>query len=173
MNNLGYLLLMQGDLARAIEKCGEAARRFDELGMRDEGASAAENVALGLLRQGDDAAALSTMSGSLATYAELGEDDGVSYCLDILSAVMLRRGDPRTAAVLAGAAEALRARTGAAAPPLEQALHEETLSELRRALDPEELRAALAEGGATETSEVVALASKLVEHGVSHVAEPS
>ena len=58
MNNLGYLLLMQGDFGRAIETCREAARRFDELGMRDEGASAAENVALGLLRLGDDEAAL-------------------------------------------------------------------------------------------------------------------
>ncbi|HET9287643.1 MAG TPA: adenylate/guanylate cyclase domain-containing protein [Gaiella sp.] len=173
MNNLGYLLLMQGDLTRAIETCREAARRFDELGMRDEGASAAENVALGLLRQGDDAAALSAISGSLATYAGLGEDDGVSYCLDVVAAVMLGRGEPRTAGLLAGAAEALRARTGAAAPPLEQALHEETLSELRRALDPEDLRAALAEGGATEPSEMVALASELVDHGVTHVAEPS
>ena len=79
----------------------------------------------------------------------------------------------RTAAFLAGAAEALRAGTGAGAPPLEQALHEETLAELRRALDPEELRAALAEGGATEPSEVVAIASELVGHGVSRVAEPS
>ena len=31
MNNLGYLLLMQGDFARAIETCREAARRCDEL----------------------------------------------------------------------------------------------------------------------------------------------
>ena len=173
MNNLGYLLLMQGDLDRAIERCREAARRFDELGMRDEGASAAENVALGLLRQGDDAAALRTVSGSLATYAELGEDDGVSYCLDVVAAVMLRRGEQRTAGFLVGAAEALRTRTGAAAPPLEQALHEETLGELRRALDPDELRATLAEGAAAEPSEVVTLASELVEHGVSRVAEPS
>ena len=173
MNNLGYLLLMQGDLARAIETCREAARRFDELGMRDEGASAAENVALGLLRQGDDEAALGAVSGSLATYAELGENDGVSYCLDVVSAVKLRRGELRTAAVLAGAAEALRASTGAVAPPLEQALHEETLAELRRALDPEELQVALAEGGATELGEVVALASELVDHGVSRVTEPS
>ena len=173
MNNLGYLLLMQGDLARAIENCREAARRFDELGMRDEGAGAAANVALAHVRQGDEAAALAAVSGSLTTYAELGQDDGVSYCLDVVAAVAFRRGDPRTAALLAGAAEALRARTGAAAPPLEQALHEETLAELRQAVDPEELGAALAEGGATESSRVVAIASELVERGVTRLAEPS
>jgi hypothetical protein len=31
MNNLGYLLLMQGDFGRAIETRREAARRFDGL----------------------------------------------------------------------------------------------------------------------------------------------
>jgi hypothetical protein len=84
--------------------------------MRDEGASAAENVALGLLRLEDDEAALGAVSGSLTTYAELGENDGVSYCLDLVAAVAVRRGEARTAAVLAGAAEALRAGTGAAPP---------------------------------------------------------
>ena len=173
MNNLGYLLLMQGDFGRAIETCREAARRFDGLGMRDEGASAAENVALGLLRLEDDEAALAAVSGSLATYAELGENDGVSYCLDLVAAVALRRGEARTAAVLAGAAEALRAGTGAAAPPLEQALHDETLAELRQALDPEELGSALEEGGAAEPARMVALASELAGQGMSRVAEPS
>ena len=173
MNNLGYLLLMQGDFARAVDRCREAARRFDELGMRDEGASAAENVALGLLRQGEDEAALGAVSGSLMTYAELGENDGVSYCLDVVAAVVLHRGEARTAAVLAGAAEGLRAGTGAGAPPLEQALHDQTLEELRGALDPEELRAALAEGGATEPTRMVEMASELVRHGLPHVAEPS
>jgi tetratricopeptide (TPR) repeat protein len=172
MNNLGYLLLMQGDLARAIDTCREAARRFDELGMRDEGASAAENVALGLFRQGDGEAALHAVSGSLATYAELGENDGVSYCLDVVAAAALRRGEARTAAVLAGAAEALRAGTGAGAPPLEQALHDETLDALGRAMEPEELSAALAEGGATEPTRMVELASDLVGDA-SRVAEPS
>jgi predicted ATPase len=173
MNNLGYLLLMQGEFDRAVETCQEAARRFDELGMRDEGASAAENVALGLLRQGDDEAALQVVSGSLATYAELGENDGISYCLDVLAAVARRRGEPRTAAFLAGGAAALRVGTGAAAPPLEQGLHDETLAELQQTLDPEELRAALAEGGSTESTEMVAIASELVAHGMSSVAEPS
>ena len=172
MNNLGYLLLMQGDLPRAIETCREAARRFDELGMRDEGAGAAENVALALFRQGDDEAALGVLSGSLATYAELGEEDGVSYCLDVVAAVGLRRGEARTAAVLAGAAEALRVGTGAGAPPLEQVLHDETMDELRRALHPEELEAALTEGGATDATAMIALA---FEHlGLtSPIAEPS
>ena len=173
MNNLGYLLLLEGDFGRAIESCRVAARRFDELGMRDEGASAAENVALGLLRLEDDEAALAAVSGSLATYAELGENDGVSYCLDLVAAVALRRGEARTAAILAGAAEALRVGTGAGAPPLEQALHDETGAELRRALDPEQLDAALAEGAATDPAARVAIASKLSGRGLSRVAEPS
>ena len=173
MNNLGYLLLMQGEYGRSIETCREAARRFDELGMRDEGASAAENVALGLLRQGDDEAALGAVSGSLATYAELGEHDGVSYCLDLVAAVAFRRGETRTASVLVGAAEALRVGTGAGAPPLEQALHDETVAELRAALEAEELEAALAEGGATDPTRMVALASELIGHGLRHVAGPS
>ena len=173
MNNLGYLLLMQGDFGRAIETCREAARRFDELGMRDEGASAAENVALGCFRLEDDEAALDAVSGSLATYAELGENDGISYCLDVVAAVALRRGDARRAACLVGAAKALRAGTGAGAPPLEQALHDETAAELRGILDPEELEAALAEGGATDPTRMVAIASEVFGQGMPRVAEPS
>jgi predicted ATPase/class 3 adenylate cyclase len=172
MNNLGYLLLMQGELSRAIATCGEAARRFDEPGMRDEGASAAENVALGLLRQGEDEAALGVVSRSLATFAELGENDGVSYCLDLIAAVMSRRGDPAAAAFLAGAAEALRAGTGAAAPPLEQALHDETVAALRKALDAEQLESSTAEGAATEPSRMVTIASEFVASSASQVAEP-
>ena len=173
MNNLGYLLLMQGEHARAIETCREAGRRFDELGMRDEGAGAATNVALGCLGLDDEEGALDAVSGSLATYAELGEHDGVSYCLDVVAAVALRRGEARTAALLVAAAEALRVGTGAGAPPLEQALHEETEAELRGFLDPEELEAARAEGGAADPTRMVEIASELVGHGMPRVAKPS
>ena len=166
MTNLGYLSLLQGDAVRGIEQCREAARRFEELGIRDEQAGAAVNVAIGLLRRGDDAAALGVVSDSLATYAELGHEDGVSYCLDVVAAGVLRRGDARSAGLLAGAADALRANTGAAAPPLEQALHEETLEELRRQLEPEDLAAALAAGEAVASDEAVVLASELAERPV-------
>ena len=97
MSNLGYLSLLQGDAVRGIEQCREAARRFEELGIRDEQAGAAVNVAIGLLRHGDDAAALGVVSDSLATYAELGHEDGVSYCLDVVAAGILRRGDASSA----------------------------------------------------------------------------
>ncbi len=171
MNNLGYLSLLQGDAVRGIEQCREAARRFEELGIRDERAGAAVNVAMGLLRLGDDAAALGVASDSLATYAELGHEDGVSYCLDVVAAAVLRRGDARSAGLLAGAADALRANTGAAAPPLEHALHEETLEELRGQLEPEDLAAALAAGEAVAPDEAVVLASELAERLVQDAAE--
>ena len=72
-----------------------------------------------------------------------------------------------------GAAESLRVGTGAGAPPLEQALHDETAAELRGSLDPEELEAALAEGGATDPTRMVAIASEVFGHGMPRVAEPS
>ena len=141
---------------RAMPRGGSPLRR---LGIRDEQAGATVNVAIGLLRRGDSAAALGVVSDSLATYAELGHEDGVSYCLDVVAAGVLRRGDARSAGLLAGAADALRANTGAAAPPLEQALHEETLEELRRQLEPEDLAAAFAAGEAVASDEAVVLAS--------------
>jgi predicted ATPase/class 3 adenylate cyclase len=173
MSNLGYLSLLQGDDARGVEQCREAARRFDELGMRDEGANAAQNVAVGLLRSGDDAGALSTISGSLATYLELGQEDGVSYCLDVVAAAALRRGEARAAGFFVGAAEALRAKSGAAPPPLEAALHEETRAELRQAVGSDALAEATAEGAATAPEETVALALELVEGHVHHPAGPA
>ena len=44
MNNLGYLSLLQGDAVRGIEQCREAARRFEELGIRDERAGAVPGI---------------------------------------------------------------------------------------------------------------------------------
>ena len=162
MSNLGHSLL-QGDAVRGIEQCREAARRFEELGIRDEQAGAAVNVAIGLLRHGDDAAALGVVSDSLATYAELGHEDGVSYCLDVVAAGILRRGDASSAGLLAALLTRYARTRARRHRPSSRALHEETLEELRRQLEPDDLAAALAAGEAVAPDEAVVLASELAE----------
>ena len=172
MNNLGYLLLMQGEHARAIETCREAARRFDELGMRDEGAGAAANVASGAsdwttrrVRSTRSSGAWPRTPSSASTTAS--RTAWMSWPRWPF-VVVRREGE-----LLVAAAESLRAGTGAGAPPLEQALHEETEAELRGSLDPEDLEAARAEGGAADPTRMVEIASELVGHGMPRVAKPS
>jgi hypothetical protein len=74
------------------------------------------------------------LARSLDRYVDLQHFDGVSYCLDVAAMIALRGDEPRRAAVLAGAAAAIRQRTGGLPPPLEQRLRDETLATLEAAL---------------------------------------
>jgi predicted ATPase len=170
LNNLGYLALLQGDAVRGIEACGDAARRFADLGYPEDSAGAGVNVAIGLLGTHEEEEALRILGESLETYADLGHDDGVSYCLDAIAAAAVRGGAARNAGLLVGAARALRRRTGAAAPPLEGALHDNTLRELAAALDEEDLAAVLVEGEALVLEDAVGQALELAQE--RHVGAP-
>jgi predicted ATPase/class 3 adenylate cyclase len=163
LNNLGYLALLQGDTARGIDACSDAARRFAELGFHEDHAGSGVNIAIGLLRRHDEEPALRIVTESLETYAELGHEDGVSYCLDAIGTAVVRGGaDPR-AAVVVGAAGAVRRRTGAVAPPLEDALHDDALRELADALGEGPLGAAIAEGEALGLDDAIGLALELAQ----------
>jgi len=65
--------------------------------------------------------------------------------------IALRGDEPRRAAVLSGAASAVRQRTGGLPPPLEQRLRDETLTALEAALG-EENAVAYAEGAELDTA---------------------
>ena len=145
MNNSGYLSLLRDDYESALETCREAAALFEELDMSEEVAGAWLNVAAASILRGALDEAGAAWARSLDRYVDLQHLDGVSYCLDTAAMIALRGDEPRRAAVLSGAASALRQRTGALPPPLEQRLRDKTLTALVAVLS-EEYPIAYAEG---------------------------
>jgi predicted ATPase/class 3 adenylate cyclase len=145
MNNIGYLSLLRGDQASALETCREAAALFEELDMTEDVAGAWLNVAAAFILRGAVDEAGESLTRSLDRYLDLEHLDGVSHCLDTASMIALRVGMPRRAAELAGAAAAVRERTGGSPPPLERRLRDETVVALKAALG-DQYEAAYAEG---------------------------
>ena len=84
----------------------------------------------------------------------LGDVRIVLGALALLSAAFARAGEPESAAVLVGAAEALRERTGVALTGAEDELHRETVEAVQRALVAR-FEGAVADGRALELHEAV------------------
>ena len=146
MSNIGYLALLREDPATALPTCREAAALFEELGYGEEAAGAWLNEAAANLLLDDQEAAAASLLRSLDRYLDLQHVDGISYCLDAAAAVSERSGDTYRAALLTGAAEAARARTGTAVPPLEERLRLDTLARIAAAIDPSTYDEARAQG---------------------------
>ena len=81
--------------------------------------------------------------------------------LETLSAVAHRQGDPRTAALLIGAAAALRTAAGGIRQPDEDAWVQRVVAELREALGDAGFAEAEAEGSELEVADAVSRALAL------------
>jgi len=155
--NLGAAASREGDLARAESALGECLRLARDLG--DTIHTAAALCALGevALEREKGAIADALLRESLALYVQLADERACAECIHALGGVAAASGDAPTAARLWGAAEALRARQGAALVPAELSvdaryvalvvgrLGEETFSVLReegRGLEPREVLSA-------------------------------
>ncbi len=154
MNNIGYLSLLRDDHDSALATCREAAALFEELDMNEDVAGAWLNVAAAFILRGALDEAGDALARSLDRYVDLQHLDGVSYCLDTAAMIALRGDEPRRAAVLSGAASAVRQRTGGLPPPLEQRLRDQTLTALEAALG-DEYAIAYAEGAELELDTAV------------------
>jgi predicted ATPase len=95
---------------------------------------------------GDFAAAEGYYRESLAVAAELENGMFSALALDGLGAVALAAARPERAALLAGAADGLRAAEAYSLEPLEQSLRDRYVSELRGQLDPAALEREWARG---------------------------
>jgi predicted ATPase/class 3 adenylate cyclase len=162
VNNLGYVMLLDGDATGGEARCREAARLFGELGSRDEAAGAWLNVAIALLAQSRAPDALSVLAGCLRTYADVQHADGISYCLDACAAAYAELGELRPAAVLSGAARGIAHRTGGTPPPLERALRDRTELQLKRDFGAGPFADACREGEALTQEAAIELASAAV-----------
>ena len=80
---------------------------------------------------------------------------GLTESLETLSAVAARQGDPRTAALLIGAAGALRTAAGGIRQPDEDAWVQRIVADLREALGDDGFAAAEAEGSELDLADAV------------------
>ena len=144
--NLGATAFYGGDTERARRLLDDALERYQMISF-DEGIAWVRNM-LGLveLRAGRDASARAHLVASLGGHRQLGDRWRTASVLEALAEVLRRGGSARTAAVLLGAAGAIRAAIGAPVPAVERTDWERTYGALEAELGESHLLAAITEG---------------------------
>jgi predicted ATPase len=159
--SLADLAMRQGDYERALALAEESVALFREL-MRDDGVSwALFTVALSQFQTDREDDAVHAARESLSLAYALVEVETIVWILFLLGAIATRRRQHRSAAMIFGAAEALRARSELAVSGAEAQLYGATVEELHRTLGTRLYDSAFAEGHAMSLEEAVeyALAS--------------
>ena len=142
-DNLGDLLVEQGDYVQGRPLLEEAHELFRELG--DERMASVVVVNLGVLaaRESRSDTAEALLREALEYAAAHVDKELAIWCLSELPALVLYKGDAERAARLTGAMETLREETGHAPLPDQQRLSEQTRSALVSELGEERLAVAL------------------------------
>jgi tetratricopeptide (TPR) repeat protein len=144
--NLGATAFYGGDTERARRLFDDALERHQMINF-DEGVAWVRNMlALVELRAGRDSSARAHLIASLALHRQLGDRWRTASVLEALAETLRRGGAGRTAAVLLGAAGAIRSAIGAPVPAVERADWERTYGALQAELGETELLAAITEG---------------------------
>ena len=163
LNNLGIILKEQGDYARAhsLQEEGLALRR--ELGDNWGVAMSLNNLGVVAAEQQDHVSARSYLEQSLALRQDLGDKVGIASCLEELGrvATLSAQGDKQAlkrAAVLFGAAEALREALNTPLSPAERPLVEGAVAHMRDSLDKSTWQTAWAQGAAMTFEQAIAAA---------------
>jgi tetratricopeptide (TPR) repeat protein len=128
---LGELARYQGDYTRAQALHEEAKGVGAEMQNPSQIALSTNNLGLVALQQGDFRRALQLLQSSLKVYRTVGEVRFVPDCLEGLAAALTALEQPGKAAVLLGAANALRVDIGLPIPPIERAEHDRVLESVR------------------------------------------
>lgn len=155
--NLGWVAQQQGrgPLARARYEKGLAMYRSlgDDRGV----ANMLLNLGLAVHASGGGEDVGGLFAEAMLGFARQGERRGVAECLEALADVR-HAADPAPAAVLLGAAGALREAIGAPLPPGDRAAHDRLVRTLRAALGEVSFETEWQRGRLLDVEEVVALA---------------
>ena len=165
LNNLGLVVWTRGDHAAARSVFEESLGIRRELGERRGIASSLGNLGLVSWNQGDYAAARSLYEESLRIRRELGERRGITSLLESFAILASTQGQAGRAAVLFGAADALRDVISVPRPPTDRARYESALAAARAALVETAFAAAWAEGRVMTLEQAIAYALETPAHG--------
>ncbi len=158
LSNLGVLAYWEGDYARADALWEECIALNRELGDTTSLAIALSNVGSLALGLGQYERAVPPLAEALELSRAIDEREILTACLDGLAEVVLWRGDARRAAIIHGAADALRAAVGHPLRPSDQADHDAAIGRTRAALGSEAFAAAWAEGQTAGLDEIIGYA---------------
>ncbi len=109
-------------------------------------------------RQGRYAEAAAVYRETIQTFQEFNEQAAVAHQLESFGCMAAAQSQPEHAARLFGAAEALRQRLKTDMTPLERREYEETVTGLRKQMEPAELAKVWAEGRALDMEQAIQLA---------------
>jgi DNA-binding CsgD family transcriptional regulator/tetratricopeptide (TPR) repeat protein len=154
LSRLGITALAQGDHAAARAAHEEGVAICREIDDDWALALALRNLGIGAFREGDHEEAMARLSESLAVLQETGNPLYMQN-LELLAAAVSMQGNHRRAALLFGAAEALREAVGAFVLPLYLAEYDRGVAVATAGLDESTFAAAWSEGRAMTPEEAV------------------
>ncbi len=161
---LGQAALAQGDDRAAQTYLEERLQIMQERGNKQGIAASLTNLALVIHAQGNVTQAQALLEESLTLVQELDNRVGIATVLDGVAVLALAKGYPARAARLGGAADTIRATTGAIRSPsevlslLNRPLYERTVAGARCQVGEARFMAAWAEGRAMTLEQAVAYA---------------
>jgi len=158
LNNLGFTLVLMGDLPAAHAHLTESWQLATALDDMQGIAFVLTNLGWLALAEGDATTAHRMFTDSLERFAALGDQRNTAEALEGLAEVALARHAARDAAVLLGVASALRTGIGAPRPAYAEQRVAATMTQLRARLGQAALDTALREGAALAYAEAVAYA---------------
>ena len=153
--NLGDLALYEGDYERAESLAREARVLLRELGSAPGTAFACMNVAVALILRGDPGAAVAELHEVVELSSRLGWKEGQAAAFDTLGAALAGDGKPHEAAVLLGAAEAIREEIGSRREGFESSMIEGATKQLADQLGAADLAMAMATGAGMATDKAI------------------
>jgi predicted ATPase/DNA-binding CsgD family transcriptional regulator len=162
LSRLGITALAQGDQAAAQAYLEEGVAICREIDDDWALALALRNLGIGALREGDQDEAVARLAESLSVLKDTGNPLYMQN-LELLAAAVSMRGGQRRAALLFGAAEALREAVGAFVLPLYRAEYDRGVATARAGLDEAAFGAAWSEGRAMTSDEAIEYALKTEE----------
>jgi tetratricopeptide (TPR) repeat protein len=157
LNNLGYILLTQGDDDRAVmnlfEESLDVSRAIGETSLA---AYALANLGDLAFKRMDIDRARALYKEALGMFHERGDKREVAHCLERFAEVIAARGSLVPAACLFGAAEALRVSIGTPIPATARADYDTYVELVRQGLDVTTLERSWRAGRDTPLDQTIA-----------------
>jgi predicted ATPase/DNA-binding SARP family transcriptional activator len=157
--SLGAVASYGGDLDLAEELFGRSQAISAQIGFREGTAWCSNQLGLVALRRGEPGLAGHLLHQSLEIHRELGDQWRLASVLEAFAAASTLAGDSRRAALLIGAAQATREKTGAPVPRCELGDYEATLAKVKKVLGPKAFEKALEEGKVLRLDQLASLTS--------------